>query len=97
MIPEECRECWDPECMRHQDVGDVTWDDFRQAGVHCPFFVPSVNALKPCPCCGQDLAMLDTLESTMAIFVWCQNCGTTTNAFESVEDAVKAWNAGEVT
>ena len=96
MIPEDCRECWDPECIRKRMSGEaIEWNDFGKAGSPCPFFVPTVNALHPCSCCGQDMAMVDMLESG-GLFVWCQNCGTTTNTFETVEEAVRAWNIGEV-
>lgn len=96
MIPEDCRGCWDPECIRRRMSGDVLdWKDFGGPGEECPFYVPTVNALELCRCCGQDLAMVDVLESG-GIFVWCQHCGTITNTYDRIEDAVRAWNSGEV-
>ena len=96
MIPSECRECWNPECILIGDSGgEVDWSQYGDVGCHCPCFVPTVNALRPCGCCGMDLAMLDILDSG-GLFVWCQHCGTTTNTFETAEEAVMAWNRGEV-
>lgn len=96
MIPEDCRNCWDPECIgRKMEGEEIDWEDFGKAGSRCRFFVPTVNGLKVCPCCGQDMALVDLL-ATGGIFVWCQNCGTTTNTFDSVMEAIQAWNSGEV-
>ena len=100
MIPADCRECWNPECIVTSERGDdVDWTEFGAPGERCPYFVPTVNALRPCPCCGLDMAMVDTIDCSdrrLSVFVWCQHCGTTTNTYDGVEDAVRAWNCGEV-
>ena len=96
MIPEDCRQCWDPECIRRRMSGEaIDWGDFGEPGQNCQFFVPVVDALEPCHCCGQDMAMLDIMDSG-GFFVWCQNCGTATRTYDNVEGAIRSWNTGEV-
>ncbi len=99
MRPDECRECWIPECLAGVGTGEEPdWKSFGRPGEHCPFYVPPINTLSKCPCCSLDDAMLDVIEvpSGLGTFVMCENCGTSTRIFDRASDAVDAWNSGEV-
>lgn len=98
MRPDECRVCWDPVCLGASEDGPDGWADYAPAGEHCPFFVPEPVPLKPCSCCGSDSAMIDVFEEAtdVKVIVVCEECGTCTKRFSSPQDAIKAWNDGEV-
>ena len=46
--------------------------------------------LKPCPFCGEKIIGLHGVG--YAIFVQCPFCGATFPMFDTVEEAIEAWN-----
>ena len=99
MRPDECRVCWKPICIHTACEGLEPWSGYGPAGDHCPYFTPEPEPFHRCWCCGSGNVMLDYLDTDgpPQLFVVCEDCGTSTKLFYSEpEDAVKAWNDGEV-
>lgn len=51
--------------------------------------------LKPCPFCGEDANMIETELGVVYndyYVAFCTNCPANMAHFESVEEAIKAWN-----
>ena len=99
MRPDECRVCWEPICIHTACDGLEPWSGYGPAGDHCPYFTPEPEPFHRCWCCGSGNVTLDYLDADgpPQLVGVCEDGGrSTTLDYSEPEDAVKAWNDGEV-
>lgn len=51
-----------------------------------------MSELKPCPFCGSEEIHIETLKKFGTSYLWCKQCGAEISLYNSLDEAVSAWN-----
>ena len=58
----------------------------------CRMEVQTMSELKPCPFCGGEASIAKGHDGELLPWVMCRECGAETYCFDSVAEAIEAWN-----